>query len=241
MLVLVIEQDSEIISVLIALLAEIKQASLHFFPSCEAASKALKKMKRVDIVLYSDTGLSKDTKKFIRLLHRYPEAHSVVTLAQSDVEEEEFYRKAGVIEFLYKNESYIGSIRRSIRRTLLRHLLPAVKAQLNEEDYNDFLDKMCRLNRGDLLSHYRISGEIVLGLTGKIYRAEDAQNGHVVSIQIIAPGYGEESSEKLLQEAKNLIGFHHPGIARIFEVVQDDDLPFIAAEFIEGETLLSVI
>lgn len=100
---------------------------------------------------------------------------------------------------------------------------------------------------GKKLSHYLIEAELGRGGMGIVYKAEDTKLDRTVAIKVLpsAALASEDDRARFYREAKAAAQLHHPHIASVFEIDEavpegskDDDLrPFIAMEYIEGETL----
>jgi len=100
---------------------------------------------------------------------------------------------------------------------------------------------------GKKLSHYKITAELGRGGMGIVYKAEDTKLDRTVAIKVLpsAALASDDDRARFYREAKAAAQLHHPHIASVFEIDEavpegskDDDLrPFIAMEFIEGETL----
>jgi serine/threonine protein kinase/Tol biopolymer transport system component len=100
---------------------------------------------------------------------------------------------------------------------------------------------------GKSLSHYNITAELGRGGMGVVYKARDTRLDRDVAIKVLptAALTSEDDRARFFREAKAAAQLHHPHIASVFEIdeavptgVRDDDVrPFIAMEFIEGETL----
>jgi serine/threonine protein kinase/Tol biopolymer transport system component len=104
---------------------------------------------------------------------------------------------------------------------------------------------------GIKLSHYTIEAELGRGGMGIVYRAKDTKLDRTVALKLLpaAALASDDDRERFYREAKAAAQLHHPHIASIFEIDEavpdgssDDDVrPFIAMEFIDGETLASWI
>ena len=77
-----------------------------------------------------------------------------------------------------------------------------------------------------------------------MYRAEDTKLDRTVAIKVLpsAAVASEDDRARFYREAKAAAQLHHPHIASIFEIDEssgdgNETHPFIAMEFIEGETL----
>jgi eukaryotic-like serine/threonine-protein kinase len=95
---------------------------------------------------------------------------------------------------------------------------------------------------GETLSHYRLVAHLGSGAMGDVYRAEDERLRRTVALKVVrAARDPEETSRRLLAEARAGSAFTHPNIAVVFEVdeVEHDGvtLSFIAMEYVAGRTL----
>jgi hypothetical protein len=90
---------------------------------------------------------------------------------------------------------------------------------------------------------YRIEKELGRGAMGRVFLAYDPEIDRRVaikSIQIFAslPEADRVSArDRFLREARSAGKLLHPGIVTIFDVGEEEGAPYLAMEFIEGETL----
>ncbi|PWT92282.1 MAG: hypothetical protein C5B54_03785 [Acidobacteria bacterium] len=92
--------------------------------------------------------------------------------------------------------------------------------------------------------HYRVISKIGHGGMGEIYRAEDLKLGRQVAIKFLSSTLAKEEEtarERLLREARAASLLNHPNIVTIYSIEQYEDNDFIVMEYIEGETLGSVL
>jgi len=96
---------------------------------------------------------------------------------------------------------------------------------------------------GDQIAHYRIVSKLGEGGMGAVYRAEDTKLRREVALKFLpADLAGDVSARKrLLKEAQVASRLNHPNIATIYEVSETADIPFIAMELVEGESLKDII
>lgn len=90
---------------------------------------------------------------------------------------------------------------------------------------------------GQVISNYRIVGEIGRGAMGVVYLAEHTVLGRRVAIKTANSNHG-----RFLREARAASALSHPHIATIHDYGQTGDgQPYIVMEYIEGKTLADLI
>ena len=98
---------------------------------------------------------------------------------------------------------------------------------------------------GTRISHYRIVDQLGRGGMGIVYKAEDTKLDRIVALKVLpaAALASEDDRARFYREAKAAAALHHPNIATIFGIdegqVDDgaESQPFIAMEFVDGQTL----
>lgn len=95
------------------------------------------------------------------------------------------------------------------------------------------------LHPGTTVGHFKIVEILGLGGMGEVYLAHDTQLGRKVALKIVRFDGPVPSrvKERFLAEARTTAGLNHPNIVTIYAVGQHDDLPYLALEYLEGETL----
>jgi serine/threonine protein kinase len=93
--------------------------------------------------------------------------------------------------------------------------------------------------REETIAHYRIMEPIGAGGMGAVYKAYDKKLDRVVALKVLPPEYvsQQDRRRRFFQEARAASALNHPHILTVYEVGEDDGAPYIAMEFIEGETL----
>ncbi len=89
------------------------------------------------------------------------------------------------------------------------------------------------------LGEYRVLEVLGVGGMGVIFQAEDPKLERLVALKVMKPTVAASRSEKerFLREAKSTASIEHDNIVRIYQVGEDRGVPFIAMEFLRGESL----
>jgi eukaryotic-like serine/threonine-protein kinase len=92
------------------------------------------------------------------------------------------------------------------------------------------------------LGKYEIITEIGRGAMGSVYKARDPLIDRLVALKTIT-GSSVQSNllERFYQEARSAGALQHPNIVTIYELGHEKVTPFIAMEYLEGESLDKII
>jgi serine/threonine protein kinase/Flp pilus assembly protein TadD len=96
---------------------------------------------------------------------------------------------------------------------------------------------------GEMISRYKIVEKIGEGGMGVVYKATDTKLDRTVALKFL-PSHlsgSEENKSRFLQEAKATAALNHPNIMNVYEIDEHDGSLFMAMEFIEGQTLHSLL
>jgi len=88
-------------------------------------------------------------------------------------------------------------------------------------------------------SHYEIEERIASGGTGDVYLARDRTLDRRVALKFLSERLRQDESTRMrfLQEARSAAALDHPYICKIYETGEAEGRPFIAMEYVPGESL----
>jgi serine/threonine-protein kinase len=93
---------------------------------------------------------------------------------------------------------------------------------------------------GQLVGPYQILNPIGAGGMGLVYSARDTRLDRTVALKVLPSDFAADQNRmrRFIQEAKAASVINHPNVCTVFDVGQTGlDRPFIAMEYIEGQTL----
>ena len=92
------------------------------------------------------------------------------------------------------------------------------------------------------IGRYEVADLISQGGMGTLFRARDPRIGRYVAVKVLKKDFDNaELRDRFSREARAAGCLSHPNIVTIYDVGEDDGLPFIAMEYVRGETFVDVI
>src|SRR5512139_959617 len=87
--------------------------------------------------------------------------------------------------------------------------------------------------------HYHIRSLIGTGGMGEVYLADDTKLGRKVAIKFLNEKYSKDDDllNRFIQEAKAASALNHPNLITVYEIGEHDGSHYMAAEYIDGQTL----
>ncbi len=105
----------------------------------------------------------------------------------------------------------------------------------------DFLAPPRRPDEIGRLGNYRVLEVLGVGGMGVVFRAEDIKLARQVALKTLrlAGAASRSAKERFLREARATAAIEHDNIVPIYQVGEDQGIPFIAMQFLRGESLLT--
>jgi eukaryotic-like serine/threonine-protein kinase len=93
------------------------------------------------------------------------------------------------------------------------------------------------------LGKFEILAKVGQGAMGVVYKARDPLINRIVALKTLKAGLFEDSVllRRFYTEARSAGSLRHPNIVTIYELGHEGDVPFIAMQFLQGESLDKVI
>lgn len=98
------------------------------------------------------------------------------------------------------------------------------------------IDVKKALKPGRVIGHYRIVSQIGNGSFGTVFSARDLRLGRMVALKILKQSRADVHND-LFAEAQAAARLTHPNICQVYAIEEEDGLPLIAMEYLEGQTL----
>ncbi|MGE0126843.1 MAG: protein kinase [Blastocatellales bacterium] len=92
---------------------------------------------------------------------------------------------------------------------------------------------------GRTLGHYSVISVLGVGGMGEVYLARDAKLDRKIALKLLPDQYTQDAGriKRFEREARAASALNHPNIITIYEIGEIEGKHFIAAEFVDGQTL----
>ncbi len=92
---------------------------------------------------------------------------------------------------------------------------------------------------GRMLGRYRLESLVGRGGMAEVWRAEDMKLGRAVAVKVILAAHATDRNflDRFVREARVVASLEHPNILPVYDVGEEEELPFLVMPFLEGGTL----
>src|SRR5229473_189147 len=93
------------------------------------------------------------------------------------------------------------------------------------------------------IGKYEVLEIVGRGGMGVVYKAVDPAIGRLVAIKMVTGGFGDDPDllKRFYREAKSTGSLQHPNIVTVYDLGDQESVPYLVMEFLEGESLEAVI
>jgi WD40 repeat protein len=97
---------------------------------------------------------------------------------------------------------------------------------------------------GKSIGHFELVQEIGSGAFGTVWKARDLRLDRTVAVKIPRSsnvGSGQQELDRFLREARSAAQLRHPSIVAVHEVGEQNGVPYLVSDFVEGVTLADLL
>jgi eukaryotic-like serine/threonine-protein kinase len=95
------------------------------------------------------------------------------------------------------------------------------------------------LATGQRVAHFEVLAPLGAGAMGEVYRARDTRLERPVALKLLPPRFLADAGRvrRFAREARAASALNHPNIITVYDIGLEGTQPFIAAEYVAGQTL----
>src|SRR5262245_45572331 len=136
----------------------------------------------------------------------------------------------------------MSGLRSRVREWRLHHERRPPDGTPTPEFLTERLGAKCMI--GKTVGHYRMTAKLGAGGMGEVFLAEDTRLERKAAIKFLPAEMAADPvrRQRFLNEARAASALNHPHVCVVYDVGETEDgLPFIAMEFVEGQSLGALV
>jgi serine/threonine-protein kinase len=96
---------------------------------------------------------------------------------------------------------------------------------------------------GQIVSRYEVLEKLGEGGMGEVYRARDSHLDRIIALKVLPPERVKDPDRRrrFIQEAKTASALNHPNIVTVYDLGEENGLPYLVMEYVDGEALGTII
>jgi eukaryotic-like serine/threonine-protein kinase len=96
---------------------------------------------------------------------------------------------------------------------------------------------------GQVLGHYLIDAKIGEGKFAVVYKGRDLRLDRTVAVKVLKEDCLQANTAwgRLLREARIASALNHPNICTLYDIGEEQDINYLALEFVQGKTLRAIL
>ena len=120
---------------------------------------------------------------------------------------------------------------------------PATPAPITHPQSGPAGATLAAIGPGFLLAggRYKIERELGTGGMGRVLAATDTRLGRRVAIKVVTGAHEPARVRRFEQEARTAGSLEHPNVVQVYDLGEQDGVPFLVTELLDGHTLRSII
>jgi tetratricopeptide (TPR) repeat protein len=121
--------------------------------------------------------------------------------------------------------------------------LARCKEMVKNQTSQERIDASSPLSGSQQQGRYRITGKLGRGGMGIVYKAQDTVLDRTVAFKVLPDALKEtpQALKNFLREAKSAAQLNHPNIVTIYDAGEQDEVYYIAMEYVDGNTLKEIV
>jgi serine/threonine-protein kinase len=143
-----------------------------------------------------------------------------------------------VVDELEQSEK-TGKVTKARYVCVERKLMDDKTAKTLKRSVKDYLEKKAEdSTTGRRIGNYTVEAKLGAGAMGIVYRAKHVKLGRIVALKLLLPEFAQDDIyvERFEREARAAAALNHPNVVQCFDAGTEDDVVYIAMEFVNGKT-----